>query len=137
MLNPGLLHVIPGDFVSHTDFITNLCLSFITFSVGGTLFFPHLKKLGKSIIWITLCEAEFAFIAVAIGFLAVTPFFIHIAGATWFTVFIPISLLIASLASPTDPSATLAVVHEYKAKGNVSSTVLGVAAFDEDRKSAV
>lgn len=131
LLNPGLLHLIPEDFASHTDFITNLCLSFITFSVGGTLFFPHLRKLGKSIFWITLCEAEFAFIAVAIGFLAVVPFFIPLTSATWLTVFIPISLLIASLASPTDPSATLAVVHEYKAKGNVSSTVLGVAAFDD------
>jgi len=131
LLNPGLLHFIPDDFTNHTDFITNLCLSFITFSVGGTLFFPHIKKLGKNILWITLCEAEFAFAAVAIGFFAVTPFFIHLPGATWLTVFIPVSLLIASLASPTDPSATLAVVHEYKAKGNVSSTILGVAAFDD------
>jgi Kef-type K+ transport system membrane component KefB len=39
--------------------------------------------------------------------------------------------LIACLASPTDPSATLAVVHEYKAKGKVTSTVLGAAAFDD------
>ena len=42
-----------------------------------------------------------------------------------------ISLVIASLAAPTDPSATLAVIHEYKAKGEVSSTMLEIAAFDD------
>ena len=31
----------------------------------------------------------------------------------------------------TDPSATLAVEHEYKAKGEVTSTIMGVAAFDD------
>ena len=55
----------------------------------------------------------------------------NITNATWFAVFIPISLLLAALASPTDPSATLAVTHEYKAKGDVSSTIMGVAAFDD------
>jgi len=131
LLNPNLLTLIPKNFIDHTSFITNISLSFITFSVGGTLLYPHIKKLGKGILYITIFEAEFAFLAVVIGFLAIAPFFIHFANATWFTVFIPISLLIGSLASPTDPSATLAVVYEYKAKGDVSSTIMGVAAFDD------
>jgi len=131
MLNPDLFNLIPKDFIRHTSLITNISLSFITFSVGGTLLYSRIKKLGKGILFITLFEAEFALIAVLIGFLAITPFFIHIPDATWLTVFIPISLLISSLASPTDPSATLAVVHEYKAKGDVSSTIMGVAAFDD------
>jgi Kef-type K+ transport system membrane component KefB len=42
-----------------------------------------------------------------------------------------LSVILASLAAPTDPSATLAVIGEYKAKGPVSSTVLGIAAFDD------
>ena len=41
------------------------------------------------------------------------------------------SFLLGSLASPTDPSATLAVVQEYKARGKVTSTIMGVAAFDD------
>ena len=40
-------------------------------------------------------------------------------------------LLLASLAAPTDPSATLAVIHEYKAKGPVTKAILGAAAFDD------
>jgi len=131
ILNPQLLHIIQADFTNHTDIITNIALSFITFSVGGTLFYKRIKKLGKAIVFITIFEAEIAFLTVFLGLLAVTPYFINLVGASWFTVFIPISFLLGSLASPTDPSATLAVAHEYKAKGDVSSTIMGVAAFDD------
>lgn len=40
-------------------------------------------------------------------------------------------MLIGCLASPTDPSATIAVVHEFHAKGDVTSTVLAVSALDD------
>ena len=131
ILNPGLFHFIPQNFVDHTSLITNISLAFITFSVGSTLQYARMKKLGKKILSITICEAEFAFLTIAIGFLAITPFFIHYAGVSWAATFIPLSILIGSLGSPTDPAATLAVAHEYKAKGEVSSTIMGVAAIDD------
>ncbi|KPJ74405.1 hypothetical protein AMJ52_00710 [candidate division TA06 bacterium DG_78] len=131
LLNPGLFNIIPQDFVIHTDLVTNIALSFITFSVGGTLFYSHIKRMGKGISYITICEAECAFLIVILGFLLLSPVFIHFPGASWLTTFIPISILVGSLASPTDPTATLAVVHEYKAKGDVTSTIMGVAAFDD------
>lgn len=131
MLNPNLFSLMPKNFVNHTDLITNISLSIITFSVGGTLLFSRIKKLGKGILVITFFEAEFALIAVLIGFMLIAQFFIHIPNAGWFTVFLPISILMSSLASPTDPTATLAVVHENKAKGDVTSTIMGVAAFDD------
>jgi Kef-type K+ transport system membrane component KefB len=56
-------------------------------------------------------------------------FFFHAYDSIY--VIIAISLVLASLAAPTDPSATLAVIHEYKAKGEVSSTMLEIAAFDD------
>ncbi|MFH1441208.1 MAG: cation:proton antiporter [Candidatus Omnitrophota bacterium] len=132
LLNPGVFNFIPKDILNHTNLITNISLSFITFSVGGTLFYPRIKKLGKGILYITLFEAEMAFILVIAGLLLVMPFFIHPSqGASWIYTFVPVAVLMASLASPTDPSATLAVVHEYKAKGEVSSTIMGVSAMDD------
>ncbi|MGD2095303.1 MAG: cation:proton antiporter, partial [Phycisphaerales bacterium] len=131
LLNPGLFKLVPSDFIKHTGLITNISLSFITFSVGGTLLFSKIKKLGKTILSITFFEAELAFLVVFIGFLILTPFLTHIQNASLLSTFIPLSLLIACLASPTDPSASLAVVHEYKAKGEVSSTIMGIAAFDD------
>lgn len=131
VLNPSMTGFVPKNFPQHTNLISNISLSLITFSVGGTLFYPRVKALGKSILCITLFEAECAFLMVCLGCLAVLPFFVHLQGAAWLTVFLPMSLLLASLASPTDPSATLAVAHEYKAKGEVTSTIMGVAALDD------
>lgn len=131
LLNPDIMHVIPKTFIEHTALITNFSLAFITFSVGGTLYFPKVKRLGKPIVFITLFEAELAFICVSIVFMVISPLIIPAESGGFFAFYLPLSLLIASLASPTDPSATLAIEHQYKAKGEVTSTIMGVAAFDD------
>lgn len=123
-LNPRLVPIIPRDFTDHTEFITNLALAFITFSVGGSLLFPHLKRLGRSILWIALGEAQTAMLVVGTG--------IFVAGwlMGWPAPAL-LALLLAPLATPTDPSATLAVAHEYRARGDVTTTIMGVAALDD------
>jgi len=131
VLNPKLTGFIPETFVEHTSLVTNIALSFITFSVGGTLLLSKIRSLGKPIIYITLFEAEFAFLFVAVFFISLAPIISPQSGQTMVSYFIPLSLLLASLASPTDPSVTLAIEHEYKARGEVSSTIMGVAAFDD------
>ena len=131
LLNPELFNIIPADITEHTNFITNISLSFITFSVGGTLLYSKIKSLGRAISLITFFEAETAFLFVFIGLFFVAPLFINISAETNSMILIPLALFFGALASPTDPSATLAVMHEYKAKGKVSSTIMGVAAFDD------
>ncbi|MEA3346759.1 MAG: cation:proton antiporter, partial [Candidatus Auribacterota bacterium] len=134
LLNPTVFGFIPEDFLDSTNTITNISLSFITFSIGGTLIYSQIKSLGKGIIFITLFEAEFALLALLFGYIAVSallPGLIHVAGATWIAVFIPFSILMGCLGSPTDPSPLLAVTHQYKAKGPVTSTILSVGAFDD------
>ena len=130
-LNPGLTHVVPESFVEGSALVTNIALAFITFSVGGTLSFRKIRSLGKSIIAITLLEAETAFVLVAVVFVFFGPVIVHPSESDLLTSYIPLAILLASLASPTDPSATLAVVHEYNADGPVTSTIMGVAAFDD------
>ncbi|MDY6904277.1 MAG: cation:proton antiporter [Thermodesulfobacteriota bacterium] len=132
LLNPELTHFIPETFVDHTAPVTNLALAFITFSVGGTVVFATVRSLGKRIVSITIFEAEFAFLAILSAFIFLGPLIIPQNGnAALTTIFIPLALLLAALASPTDPSAVLAVSHEYHAKGEVTSTIMSVAAFDD------
>ena len=131
LLNPGIINFIPKDFLKNTEVVTNISLSFITFSVGGTLLISKLRILGKRILLITFFESEFAFLFVLIIFILLGPSLLHIPNATMSLVYIPLALLLAPLASPTDPSATLAVEHEYHAKGEVTSTIMGVAAMDD------
>jgi len=68
-LNPGSFGVIPVEFTDNTNVLTNMALSFITFSVGGSLLFPKLREMGKEILYITLLEAELAFLITAGGLL--------------------------------------------------------------------
>lgn len=129
LLNPDLLGFMSKDFVEHTDPLLTVSLSFITFSIGGSLSIPKLRATGKTILFLTLSEALLAFIFVLILTFGSLYFFFHIFDSI--PVILAVSLILASLAAPTDPSATLAVIHEYKAEGPVSSSMLEIAAFDD------
>ena len=131
LLNPNLCSFVPKDITVKTDIVENIAIAFIAFSVGGMMVFSEIKKLGKSILFITVLEAEITFLFITAGFLIVLPLFVHIPGATMFATFIPVALLLGCLGSPTDPSVALAVTHEYKAKGEVTSTMINVAGFDD------
>ncbi len=131
VLNPQLTPVIPADFATHTDPVTDLALSFITFSVGGTLLWRKLRQMGRTILSITLLEAECAMLVVVGGFYLTAVLLGHLGIAVLAASPLVLSLLLGVLAAPTDPSATLAVAHQYQAEGEVTSTIMGVAASDD------
>ena len=129
LLNPDLSGIMSNEFVGHTDPLLSVSLSFITFSIGGSLSAKKLRATGKTILFLTLFESLFAFLMVFLFMFLSLRFFMPAFQST--SVALAVSLVLASLAAPTDPSATLAVIHEYKAKGEVSSTMLEIAAFDD------
>jgi Kef-type K+ transport system membrane component KefB len=129
LLNPDLIGIMSKDFVEHTDPLLTISLALITFSIGGSLSAEKLKKTGKTVISLTLFEALSAFIIVFMFMFLFLNYFIHLFDSV--NVIIAVSLVLASLAAPTDPSATIAVMHEFRAKGEVSSTILEIAAFDD------
>lgn len=130
-LNPQVLPLVPKAFPDNANIAIDIALSFITFSVGGTLQAAKLKKLGRTIVNMTIFEAESAMLIVTAGFaISAMAFGWPHLGATSGSALV-LALLLGVLASPTDPSATLAVTHQYKAKGEVTSTVMGIAASDD------
>jgi len=129
ILNPDLTGIMTTSFVVHTNPLLTISLSLITFSIGGELSADKLRSTGKKVLFLTLFESLFAFIFVFLFMFLFLHFFIPVFSSIYLV--IAISLVLASLAAPTDPSATLAVIHEYKAKGEVSSTMLEIAAFDD------
>ncbi len=131
-INPHLFNYIPDSFINNTATLTDISLAFITFSVGGTLSRKKLLAHGREIIILTLFEAFGAYFFTIAGLL----FFAYLMPMLGFdypylAYALPLSILMASLASPTDPSASLAVAHEYKAKGPVTDTIMAIAAFDD------
>ncbi|WP_319590917.1 cation:proton antiporter [uncultured Draconibacterium sp.] len=129
LLNPDLSGIMSNEFVGHTDPLLSISLAFITFSIGGSLSAKKLRATGKTIFSLTLFESLFAFLMVFLFMFLSLRFFMPTFQST--SIALAVSLVLASLAAPTDPSATLAVIHEYKAKGEVSSTMLEIAAFDD------
>ncbi len=130
LLNPKITGFVSVNFVDSMGTITDLSLAILTFAIGGTLAFGPLKELGKKILFIALGEAQLSAFLVTAGCLVTLPFLLPEAGNFW-TMIAPLSVLLGSLASPTDPSATLAVVRQYKAKGMVTFSIMASAALDD------
>jgi Kef-type K+ transport system membrane component KefB len=45
--------------------------------------------------------------------------------------YLPVALIIGALCAATAPAATMAIVHEYKSKGPLTSILIGVVALDD------
>jgi Kef-type K+ transport system membrane component KefB len=130
LLNPKITGFVSSGFVDSMGTATDFSLAILTFAIGGTLAFASLKDLGKKIIFIALGEAQLSALLVTAGCLATLPFLLPEIGGFW-TVIAPLAILLGALASPTDPSATLAVVRQYKAKGMVTFSIMASAALDD------
>ncbi len=118
ILGPAILNLIHMDQVKSLSIINTLTLSFIGFGVGGELKLSELKKLGKAIITIVLWEATGAFVVVA----ATTALILHN---------IPLGIIYGALASATAPAGTTDVIKQYKAKGNLTTTLYAVMGLDD------
>ncbi|WP_456399648.1 cation:proton antiporter [Persephonella sp.] len=127
IMSPSLFSIIDKDFLDKSSVITHASLSIITFLIGSSLSFDKVKKLGKTITFITIGEAELAFLFVTVAMFG----YLFLTQNYELSMLVALSLLFGALASPTDPTATLAVIHEYKSKGTLTTTVLGVAALDD------
>ncbi len=126
LIGPEILRIIPQHFIQDTHIIIDLSLSLIAVLVGANLKYTMLKDMGKQILVVTLFEALFAFIFVSIGFYLFSGFLgISLEQS------LVVAILFGGLASATAPAATIAVVHELKAKGKFTTFLLAVVASDD------
>ena len=128
--SPNTMDMIDLDMVNSTEPLMQVCLAFITFEVGGALKWSKIFKREREIINITLLASIFPMLFITGGVFVFGKLFPELLPFDSLTLFL-FSLSLGALAAPTEPVATLAVMHEYKAKGKVSETVLGVAALDD------
>lgn len=131
LFSPNTMDWISPDFIDSTKPLLSISLAFITFEVGGELKWSKIKKREKDIFSITLMASVVPLVLIT-GFFYLFGFLFPLyLPLTDLSVILAFSIFLAALASPTDPTATLAVVHQYKAKGIVKDTILGVAAIDD------
>lgn len=110
--------IVNGDNLENFAFISDFALGIIAFNIGSELNIKVLKKMGKSILIIAVCESLGAFTLVtSIMLLLKQP--------------IETALILGAVSSATAPAATVMVLKECKAKGPLTSTLLGVVAVDD------
>ena len=115
---PNFFNLLRSEITSQAAILTTIALGFIAFSIGNEFKISHIKKIGKRVIFITICESFGAIIFVSLGLM-----FAGFDKAA--------SLTLSAMAASTAPAATLLVVKQYKAKGPVTDNLLPVVAMDD------
>jgi len=130
LFSPDTFPFISPEFLRDTEPLMEVCMAFIAFEVGGALKWSRIKKHEKEIIYITLLASLFPFILITLGicfmgilFPGLFPF-----GSL---ILLLLALQLGALASPTEPATTLAIMHQFKAKGKVTDSMLGVVSLDD------
>ncbi len=124
LVGPCCFNLVNETNLGYIKIISTVALGFIAFSIGGEFKLEHLKKLGKSIVTITFCQALFAVAFVMLGLFALKLAFPDQINT-------PMILLLGAIATATAPAATLMVVKQYRARGIVTDTLLPVVALDD------
>ncbi len=120
------IKIVDVEIIQSLQPFNYFALGLIGFMVGGELKREMFQKYGKQLIYILLCEgiAPFILVTVFMGF-ACTIIFGNVQFA-W-----ALAILVGAIASATDPATTTNVLKEYRARGPLSSTVLGIVALDD------
>ncbi|MDP8253358.1 MAG: cation:proton antiporter [Candidatus Kaelpia aquatica] len=120
------LKLVDIDVIQSLQPFSYFALGLIGFMVGGELKREIFQKYGKQLMYILLCEgiAPFILVTLFMGF-ACTIIFGN-AQFAW-----ALAILVGAIASATDPATTTNVLKEYRTRGPLSSTVLGIVALDD------
>lgn len=119
LVGPYILNLVPKQIFNASGLISNIALGIIAFTLGQNFSSSNLRKLGKSVFWISIGEvtASWALVTFTLYFLLKQPLYL--------------SLLFGAIAPATAPMATVMVIREYRAKGPMTNIILGVVAIDD------
>ena len=111
------------DFLSPNEerwfsIVADMALIMIGFLLGEKFTLSSLREHGKLVLWLSVAEVVVTALVVLIGLLLIG-------------LQMGMALLLAGIATATDPAATTDVVHETKADGVFTRTMLGIVAVDD------
>jgi len=117
----GALGLAVGEW---TEPLTSTTLGMIAYLIGGSITVPQIRRMGKVIIGSAFGEAVGAAVFVFVVVLLLGPRIADIPP-------VQTALALGAIAASTAPAATIAVLHEYRARGPLTTTLLGVVAIDD------
>jgi Kef-type K+ transport system membrane component KefB len=131
VLGPSVANMLTKETsgqLSHV--VTPLALGIIAYMIGGSLPLSTLKGLRRNIAFITLAEGTFAWVFVLVLVTFVAPLVLPSVDLG-FTDFLAMGIIIGGISLATAPAVTMAIINETKARGPLTTTLLGVIALDD------
>jgi len=125
LAGPFALSVVQAPDIASLGFVTQFALSYIAFSAGSELYLPELRSLFRSIAYQTTSIAIFSFCICGVMLYVTAPLI------PWLQEMEPpcrasICCIAASIMVARSPASAIAVIKELRAKGTMTSTLLGV-----------
>jgi Kef-type K+ transport system membrane component KefB len=108
---------LSSEDLSSFQIVSDIALGFIAFQVGNELWFGKLKKSGVKIVVITIIQAVLT--------TAIVIF------ATSFVVDLSVALILGAVAAATAPAPIMLIIKKYKAKGELTDTIIPVVGLDD------
>lgn len=116
-IGPSMLHLVGGEAIATLKPLGAFCLASIFFMLGEEFRLSELKKLGKRFLTLTVIQSIVTLIVVTT--------LARLCGAP-----IEVALLLGAIAGTTDPAATISVIRELRAKGDLVKSLLAVVALN-------
>ncbi len=122
---PDLLGGALGvDTTDWTRPMVSVALGIIAYLVGGSATIGQIRRLGWTIAAATVGKVAGAFLAVFMVFGLLGAAVPGIPGWTF-------AVVLAAIATTTAPAAIVAIIHQYRAAGPLTTALLGMVALDD------
>lgn len=118
VIGPYVLNLITVDSLNGMELFSTIALSFVSFLIGAEFKWNYVKRLGKKPFIIGLTCSLFTMFVVTVC--------LYLAGST-----LSFALIMGAIAAATAPAAIMMIVKEYKARGEVTDTMLSVIAIED------
>ncbi len=118
LFGPSLLNLLNDGLLKDLHFLTEATLGFVAFKIGVELDLQSFKQKRFGMIFTIFFESLLA-VAVVTGIL-------YLATGNW-----PMALLFGALAPASAPAGTVAIIDQYKAKGELTQALYAVVGFDD------
>lgn len=118
LLGPGVLNLLPSQFVDAGHLFSPLALTMIAFLLGGSLERKTLRAHGREILVMSLTVIGFSVL--------------FVGGGLWFAGMpLASALLLGAISSATAPAATMDVIRQSGITGRFVTNLKGIVAIDD------
>ena len=126
LLGDSVFGVIKRETLSTFSYFNIFVLGVTGFLIGGELKKEIFKKYGKQFLNILLSEGLLSFVLVTLFVVLIGNLFFENSAFLW-----SLGLLLGAISAATAPAATNDVLKEYKSRGPLTTTILGIVGLDD------